>query len=136
MPATAIAVLFFMFSVSLKPNHERRWQPLIEKIKTSKTAQDGILIALGWNYPIVAYLYIRAYFKDFKNTVQLLQKDKFYCVYNEASLDLIPVDSFAKVILLDGGIKGTTIYQRLRKTHTNISTQKDTEGVVVYYFSK
>jgi uncharacterized membrane protein len=136
MPAITIAVLFFMFSVSLKPDHGRRWQPLIEKIKATTTAQDGILIAPGWNYPLVAYLYNRAYFKDFKNTVQLLQKNNIYCVYNEASLDLIPVDSFVKVILLDGGIAGTTIYQRLRKTHPNISTQKDTKGVVVYYFSK
>jgi hypothetical protein len=134
MPATAIAVLFFMFSVNLKPDHGRRWQPLIEKIKA--TTKDGILIAPGWNYPIVAYLYNRAYFKDYRNTVQLLEKDKIYCVYNETSLDLIPVDSFAKVILLDGGIAGTSIYQRLRKTHPNISTQKDTKGVVVYYFSK
>jgi hypothetical protein len=139
-PVQGVFVLVFVFSVSLKPDHGRRWKGLVETVESVKTTKTAVCIIPDWVAINYAYHYNPDYFADYHNTVSLLQQNNYYPLNNVNDFRSIPVDSFNQVILVDGGSefvdKSHSVYKLLKQRFPEVSVNKSFVGADVYTFHK
>jgi mannosyltransferase len=139
-PVLGIFVLLFIFSVNLKPDHGRRWKGMVENIAATKTPQTAVFIIPNWVSVNYAYHYNLGYFKDYHHTKALLQHDGYYPINTVAELRNTPLDSFDRVILVDGGSrfvdKNQSVYQDLKRQFPETSTNKTVVGADVITFKR
>lgn len=139
-PAQGIFVLLFVLSVNLKPDHGRRWMGMIENVAATKTPKTAVFIIPDWVAINYAYHYNLSYFKDYNNTTTLLQHEGYYPINSVGQLSSTPIDSFDRIILIDGGSrfvdKKQLVYKTLKQHFPKSNVNKTYVGVEVYTFNK
>jgi len=83
-------MLIFLTGMALtynpKPDNNRDIEAAIDFIKTNKSVNTLVLVSPDYFYPTFSYHYNRTFFKDYKNTLPLLNNDNVFPVLTRADV--------------------------------------------------
>lgn len=139
-PALGIFVLLFVLSVNLRPDHKTRWKGLVENIAANKRNKTAVFIIPERAAITFSYHYNSGYFKDYNNITSRLQHDGYYTINTISEFSSAPIDSFDRIIIIDGeghfADKTQSVYKTLKLHFPKTNTNKPFTGVGVYTFNK
>ncbi len=97
-------LIVMMWNLSLTPDNKRRVSQVVETVNELKAKDKNTLIIISPEYAYMefTYHYNINYFKDYKNTISLLNKDNIYPLRDLSEFDKSKLKN-RKVVYLDCG---------------------------------
>lgn len=132
-----ISITFFSFNLNVSNN--RFANKIINQTKVLKTNETKIIICPNQYKLTFAYHYNIESFKDFKNLIQNLNKDKIFPVYNHTELssilkpkdDIIYIDAQANFLYPKNGI-----FEKLNNSYILDKKIVFQDSTIIYHFKK
>lgn len=124
-----------------KPEREDDWKSIVPKVKRMQTKKTVIYISAAYKYKDFSFYYDREAFKDYKNTVPRLFKERVYCSKEgEWGWGNINLDSVEQVLFVQSHSQFEdpegTIKQSLLDKHFKICSEYSKINITLTVFKK
>jgi hypothetical protein len=128
-----------MATANLKENNRVDKKIMVDNFITNRPNNSPVFICPDWIDLGIVYYYKQDYFKDYKNTRQLLRNDNIFPINNVNQLNDSLINNSRRVIYIDGWSqlvdKDGLILKKLQTKYKNIAKTSDYEGYTIYEFS-
>jgi len=137
--AAMFLLIVMLFNLSLSPDNNRRVDQVIQVVNDlkAKDPDSFVIISPEYSYLEFTYHYNIGYFKDYKNTINLLNKENIFPLRDFSSFDETKLVA-KKVIFIDCGTDfafgKNPILSELNSTHVLIKSYPIFEIYKIYWY--
>jgi uncharacterized membrane protein len=137
---SSLAVLLMMITCNPKTDTNRNTEELVNTIVRLKTKNAPVFLCPEWIDLGFAYYYNPEYFKDYKHTRSRLIADKVFPINSAYQVSDSLLATVESAVYLDGWSvqvdKDNLIYEKLRRSFSNVTTNESFHGYKVYHFTR
>ncbi len=128
-----ILIYLFLSKLDTNPKKPEDWDIAVDKYKSQKTDSTLTLVSLWYQYTSFAYYYDIEIFKDYKNTINLLNKDNIYPI-NIIDTVKINFEKYDRVAVFISHNENNNISDYFKKKYPIIDVDENLNGLKYYMF--